>query len=72
MAKTSLLLCSFDLCPSRSMEDFEMVDVLGGGHLTTVALCTCRISNMRVAIKMYHKDRMSPLNERQVSRQLTC
>ncbi|EIE20566.1 kinase-like protein [Coccomyxa subellipsoidea C-169] len=52
------------------MEDFEMVDVLGGGHLTTVALCTCSISNMRVAIKMYHKDRMSPLNERQVAREI--
>ena len=49
------------------MTDIEILEILGGGHITTVALCSS--SGLRVAVKMYHRNQMTSLNERQVRRQ---
>ena len=54
-----------DVC--RSMEDFEILQVLAETHLSTVALCTCSKSGLQVALKMYHKERMTPLNKKQAN-----
>jgi hypothetical protein len=51
----------------RSMDDFELVRLLGGGHLSSVALASCSRSGLQVVIKIYHRDRMTALNEKQVS-----
>ncbi len=49
------------------MADIEILEILGGGRITTVALCSS--SDLRVAVKMYHRNQMTSLNERQVHHQ---
>ena len=40
--------------------------VLGEGALSTVALCKCKHSALRMAVKMYHKSRMTVSDFQQV------
>lgn len=54
----------------RSIEDFEVVQLLGGGHLASVALCLCSRSGHQVVIKTYRKDRLTNANEKQVGLRL--
>lgn len=51
----------------RSMTHIEILEILGGGRTTTVALCSS--SDLRVAVKMYHRDQMTSLNLHQVRHQ---
>ena len=50
----------------RSMNDLDIVQVVGESHLSTVVLCRCSRSGLPLAVKMYHKDRMAAHNQRQV------
>lgn len=43
----------------RSLSDFVEGPTLGGGALTTVTRCQFRKTGSYVALKKYHKDRMS-------------
>ena len=57
-------------CSGRNMEGIDDVTVLGESLLSTVAECCCRRSGLRFALKMYHKDRMTAANHRQVRSQV--
>ena len=52
----------------RSMDELEAKAVLGEGALSTVALCTCVRSRARLALKMYHKSRMTAASYQQVGK----
>ena len=51
----------------RSMRHIEILEILGGGRTTTVALCSSL--DLRVAVKMYRRDQLTSLNLRQVHQQ---
>ncbi|KAK9837312.1 hypothetical protein WJX81_005473 [Elliptochloris bilobata] len=53
-----------------SIEELEAEAVLGEGAMSTVALCVCKRSGLRVALKMYHKSRMSAANYQQAEREI--
>ena len=43
----------------RSIEDFEIIEQVGEGHLSAVLHCVDVRSGIHVAVKSYHKDRMN-------------
>ena len=43
---------------------------IGSGYASTVYLANCRTSGNQVAIKLYHKNKLSELNYFQVSREI--
>ncbi|KAK9823576.1 hypothetical protein WJX72_003959 [[Myrmecia] bisecta] len=53
-----------------TINEFDVISHLGAGHLSSVVRAVCCRSGMEVAVKMYHKDRMSALNHRQVAREV--
>ena len=53
-----------------SFQDFEIKKLLGEGALSTVIAAACIYTNIPVAIKVYHKERLAPLNYRQVAREI--
>ena len=48
------------------MEGLEMVRIIAETHLATVALCHCVTSGLQVAVKMYHRDRLTGKMHKQV------
>jgi serine/threonine protein kinase len=50
----------------RSIEDFEIIEQVGEGHLSVVLHCVDVRSGIHVAVKSYHKDRMNLISSRQV------
>ena len=50
----------------RSIDQLEAQEVLGEGAQSTVALCVCKHSALRLAVKMYHKSRMTAADFQQV------
>jgi hypothetical protein len=54
------------------MDDMDLLQVVGESHLATVACCRCARSGLDVAVKMYHKERMTALNQRQVRMRLSA
>lgn len=52
------------------IEQFHLVRKLGSGYASTVYLATCRHTGNQVAIKMYHKTKLSELNHYQVQREV--
>lgn len=51
----------------RSMEGLEMERITAETHLATVAVCRCVSSGLKVAVKMYHRARLAPKIEAQVT-----
>ena len=51
----------------RSMARFEMTTLLAQTHLATVGMCRCLSSGLPVALKMYHRDRLTPKMESQAN-----
>ncbi len=43
---------------------------IGSGYASTVYLASCRSSGNQVAVKLYHKNKLSELNYFQVSREI--
>lgn len=54
----------------RNLADFSIGKLLGESSLSTVVCARCRTSGLDVAIKTYHKDRIGPLQLRQVAREI--
>ena len=52
--------------PCRSFSDFRVQRMLGEGSMSSVVHCICARSGAHAAIKMYHRDRMSNMNVKQV------
>ena len=50
----------------RSIEDFEIIEQVGEGHLSAVLHCVDVRSGIHVAVKSYHKERMNLISSRQV------
>lgn len=69
MASLTALHLPFDQ-RHRSISSFKVDRLLGEGNLSTVISATCRTSNQRVAIKTYHKDRLTGVFGRQVAREI--
>ncbi len=55
---------------SRSIHDLKVHRVLGEGALSTVVHCTCSLSGLPVALKMYHRDKLNNLNVKQIGREI--
>jgi len=53
-----------------SFQDFELTRLLGDGSLSTVVAATSTKSHFPVAIKVYHRDRLTNLNHRQIAREI--
>ncbi|DBA67828.1 hypothetical protein WJX79_008032 [Trebouxia sp. C0005] len=53
-----------------SIEDFEIIEQVGEGHLSAVLHCVDVRSGIHVAVKSYHKDRMNLISSRQVAREI--
>ena len=51
----------------RSIADFEIIEQVGEGHLSAVLHCLHIQSEVHVAVKSYHKDRMNVIRSRQVT-----
>ena len=54
-----------------------MTTLLAQTHLATVGMCRCLVSGLPIALKMYHRDRLTPKMElqarpRHLSRQYVC
>lgn len=67
-----------DCCPAvmqkRSIwkiDQFHLIRKLGSGYASTVYLSQCKDSGHQVAIKLYHKAKLSELNQFQVSREIS-
>lgn len=56
--------------PCRRFQDFKVQKILGEGAMSTVVQCSCLKTEVLVAIKMYHKERMNSLNIKQVAREI--
>ncbi|DBB03503.1 TPA: hypothetical protein ACH3X3_010855 [Trebouxia sp. C0006] len=54
----------------ESIEDFEIIEQVGEGHLSAVLHCVDVRSGIHVAVKSYHKDRMNLISSRQVAREI--
>ena len=54
----------------RRIDQFHLVKKIGSGYASTVYLATCRSSGNQVAVKLYHKNKLSELNYFQVSREI--
>lgn len=44
-----------------------MVRIVAETHLATVALCRCITSRLQVAVKMYHRERLTGKMDKQVA-----
>eukprot|EP00775_Hariotina_reticulata_P012406 gene12406-12541_t len=60
----------FSAGQSRSIEQFVVAKKLGGGYASTVHLAVCKASGVQVAIKVYHRCKLSQLNNYQVHREI--
>lgn len=56
-------------CHGWRLGSFELLKVLGQGYASTVYHARCQRSGQQVAIKQYHKGKLSPLNQFQVRRE---
>jgi Protein kinase domain len=56
--------------PSWSVDQFVMARKLGGGYASTVHLAVCKATGTQVAIKVYHRCKLSLLNNYQVQREI--
>ncbi len=52
----------------RRIDQFHLMKKIGSGYASTVYLASCRSSGNQVAVKLYHKNKLSELNYFQVSR----
>jgi len=50
----------------RSAQQLRVEELLGEGRLSSVMLCTCLRSGVRLALKVYHKQGMTIQNCKQV------
>lgn len=48
------------------MDGLEMIRVLAETHQSTVAVCQCVSSGLEVAVKMYHRERLTGKMDKQV------
>ncbi|KAG2498844.1 hypothetical protein HYH03_003036 [Edaphochlamys debaryana] len=53
------------------VDSFHLLRKVGSGYASTVYLGTCRHSGNQVAVKLYHKNKLSELNHFQVAREIT-
>ncbi|KAG2453438.1 hypothetical protein HYH02_001661 [Chlamydomonas schloesseri] len=53
------------------VDQFHLLRKVGSGYASTVYLGTCRTSGNQVAVKLYHKQKLSELNHFQVAREIT-
>lgn len=61
-------LCLLRDC--RSIDQFVVAKKLGGGYASTVHLAICKATGTQVAIKVYHRCKLSQLNNYQVHREI--
>jgi aurora kinase len=61
---------SFTLPLRRSADQFAFAKKLGGGYASTVHLAICKTTGIQVAIKVYHRCKLSQLNNYQVQREI--
>lgn len=54
----------------RSIDQFVVAKKLGGGYASTVHLAICKATGTQVAIKVYHRCKLSQLNNYQVHREI--
>lgn len=54
----------------RSIDQFVVAKKLGGGYASTVHLAICKATGLQVAIKVYHRCKLSQLNNYQVQREI--
>jgi len=52
----------------RSLQQLQVEKLLGEGRLSSVMLCHCLISGLKLALKVYHKQGMTMQNCKQVLR----
>ncbi|KAH7617445.1 putative Aurora kinase C [Nannochloris sp. 'desiccata'] len=75
---TSRTIVETALCPPElkrgdkpwSIQDLKVMRVLGEGALSTVVQCTCCLSGLPIALKMYHRDKLNTLNVKQIGREI--
>ncbi|GIL46559.1 hypothetical protein Vafri_3538 [Volvox africanus] len=53
------------------IDQFHLLRKVGSGYASTVYLGTCRTTGNQVAVKLYHKNKLSELNHFQVAREIT-
>ncbi|GFR43872.1 hypothetical protein Agub_g5001, partial [Astrephomene gubernaculifera] len=53
------------------VDHFHLLRKVGSGYASTVYLGTCRTTGNQVAVKLYHKNKLSELNQFQVAREIT-
>ncbi len=53
-----------------SIDQFVLAKQLGGGYASTVHLAICKATDIQVAIKVYHRCKLSQLNNYQVQREI--
>ena len=56
----------------RSIDQFVVAKKLGGGYASTVHLAICKATGTQVAVKVYHRCKLSQLNHYQVFVLLLC
>ncbi len=56
---------------SRRVDQFHLVKKIGSGYASTVYLAQCKATGNQVAVKLYHKTKLSELNLFQVSREIS-
>lgn len=54
----------------RRIDQFVVAKKLGGGYASTVHLAICKATGTQVAIKVYHRCKLSQLNNYQVQREI--
>ncbi|EFJ45397.1 serine/threonine protein kinase [Volvox carteri f. nagariensis] len=59
------------MCMRRRIDQFHLLRKVGSGYASTVYLGTCRTTGNQVAVKLYHKNKLSELNHYQVAREIT-
>ncbi|MEW5303989.1 MAG: hypothetical protein WDW36_006632 [Sanguina aurantia] len=52
------------------IDQFHLMKKIGSGYASTVYLATCRTTGNQVAVKLYHKSKLSELNHFQISREV--
>ncbi|KAI8471070.1 MAG: kinase-like domain-containing protein [Monoraphidium minutum] len=53
-----------------SIDQFVVAKKLGGGYASTVHLAVCKTTGIQVAVKIYHRVKLSQLNQYQVKREV--
>lgn len=61
-----------DLCgkPRRELARFDVQRVIGRGYASRVYQCVDKVSGQEVALKVYHKANLCPLNFHQIKREM--